>query len=273
MPHAFLYLLTFLLYAGVALYIRQLVLPGSRVAAGSVIVPRIHGLIVLPLGLHALLLLQSINAEQGLVLGVGSALSLILWLTVLTYWLAGFRLPLVSAQLFLLPLAALGVALHGLLPVPAPLSHVALPAFRAHMLVSLLAYGLLTVAAFHAGLMALVEKRLHERLMPGVLSTLPPLLSLERLLFQLVWAGFVLLSLTLLTGVMFSEALFGKPFQFSHKTLFATLSWLTFAALLAGRHVRGWRGRVAIRWTLAGFAMLVLAYLGSKFVFEVILHR
>jgi ABC-type uncharacterized transport system permease subunit len=73
--------------------------------------------------------------------------------------------------------------------------------------------------------------------------------------------------------VLFSETLFGRAFRFDHKTLFAVLSWLTFAVLLGGRTLRGWRGRTALRWTLFGFALLMLAYVGSRFVLEVILGR
>ena len=86
-------------------------------------------------------------------------------------------------------------------------------------------------------------------------------------------AGFVLLTLTLGSGIVFSEELFGKAMRFNHKTVFGILSWLIFAALLGGRQLYGWRGRIAVRWTLAGFLMLVLAYVGSKFVLEVLLGR
>ena len=89
----------------------------------------------------------------------------------------------------------------------------------------------------------------------------------------LLWAGFILLTATLATGVLYSEELFGRAPRFNHKTVFGVLSWIIFAALLGGRHVYGWRGRIAVRWTLAGFLMLLLAYLGSKFVLEVVLQR
>jgi ABC-type uncharacterized transport system permease subunit len=85
--------------------------------------------------------------------------------------------------------------------------------------------------------------------------------------------GFVLLTASLATGMLFSESLFGRPLQFNHKTLFGILSWLIFGSLLAGRARWGWRGRVALRWTLSGFLTLVLAYIGSKFVLEILLGR
>ena len=122
-------------------------------------------------------------------------------------------------------------------------------------------------------MMAALERRLRGSAPPGYLQSLPPLLSLEELLFRILWAGFLLLTLTLASGMLFSEEIFGRPLQFTHKVVFGILAWLIFAALLAGRQVYGWRGRKALRLTLAGFLALVLAYIGSKFVLEVLLHR
>jgi ABC-type uncharacterized transport system permease subunit len=96
---------------------------------------------------------------------------------------------------------------------------------------------------------------------------------MERLLFRIIAMGFLLLTLTLGSGMLFSEELSGHPLKFNHKVVFGILAWCIFAALLAGRQIYGWRGRLALRWTLAGFLALVLAYLGSKFVLEVILQR
>ena len=149
------------------------------------------------------------------------------------------------------------------------------------------ASGLLTIAALHACLMAALDRWLHgrdatgedgrlswlDRLRHAVLSQLPPLLTMERLLFRTIGAGFVLLTLTVLSGALFSEELFGRPLRLEHKTVFGLLSWAIFAAVLIGRTTRGWRGRVALRWTLAGFVSILLAYVGSRFVLEVILHR
>jgi ABC-type uncharacterized transport system permease subunit len=104
-----------------------------------------------------------------------------------------------------------------------------------------------------------------------VFSSLPPLLTLERLLFRVIGAAFFFLTLTLLTGFVFSETLFGRALRFDHKTVFAILSWATFGLLLGGRALYGWRGRTALRWTLTGFVMLLLAYVGSRFVLEVLL--
>ena len=118
-----------------------------------------------------------------------------------------------------------------------------------------------------------LDRALHAKRFSPVIRQMPPLLALERLLFQVLWAGFALLTLTVFSGVLFSEQLFGRPVALSHKTVFALMSWLIFAALMWGRWRHGWRGRLAVRWTLAGFVLLLLAYVGSKFVLEVLLHR
>ena len=95
----------------------------------------------------------------------------------------------------------------------------------------------------------------------------------EHLLFVIIWIGFAVLSLAVVSGSIASLKLTGKILPFDHKTVFTLLSWATFGVLLLGRHVWGWRGRVALRWTLTGFGFLILAYTGSRFVLEMILHR
>jgi ABC-type uncharacterized transport system permease subunit len=114
---------------------------------------------------------------------------------------------------------------------------------------------------------------LHGGRLPLMLQRLPPLLTMETMLFRIIGAGFGFLTLTLASGILFSEEVFGRALRFDHKTVFGILSWLIFGALLGGRQLYGWRGRVAMRWTLSGFLVLVLAYIGSKFVLEVILGR
>jgi ABC-type uncharacterized transport system permease subunit len=169
--------------------------------------------------------------------------------------------------------AAIASLLPAVLPSVKPLPNTELLVFKVHLLIAMFSYSLFTIASLHVLLMALLERRLHDGSLPRALQGLPPLLAMEALLFRIIWAGFVLLTATLATGVLYSEELFGRAARFNHKTVFGVLSWIIFAALLGGRHVYGWRGRVAVRWTLTGFLMLVLAYVGSKFVLEVILGR
>jgi ABC-type uncharacterized transport system permease subunit len=229
--------------------------------------------LLLPFALHSLLLSQSLVADGGLYLGVGNAISLILWLTVLIYGLGSLYYRLDGLHSLVMPAAAVGVLLPVVFPAARALANTETLAFRAHLLISMLAYSLFTIASLHVMLMAILEKRLHAGTLPAPLRGMPPLLTMEMLLFRIITVGFVLLTLTIASGVLFSEELFGKPARFSHKTVFGALSWLIFAALLGGRWFYGWRGRTAVRWTLAGFFSLVLAYIGSKFVLEVLLGR
>jgi len=210
---------------------------------------------------------------EGLYLGVGNALSLILWLTVLIYGLGSLFYRLDGLHALVMPAAAVAVMLPVVFPSAHALANTETMAFKAHLLISMLAYSLFTIASLHVMLMAIIERRLHAGTLPPSLRSMPPLLTMETLLFRIIAAGFVLLTLTIASGVLFSEELFGRPARLSHKTVFGVLSWLIFGALLGGRWFYGWRGRTAVRWTLAGFLTLVLAYIGSKFVLEVILGR
>jgi ABC-type uncharacterized transport system permease subunit len=147
------------------------------------------------------------------------------------------------------------------------------PMFLAHLIIAMLAYSLFTFAAMHALLMAVAERNLHQKPTLFKLPDFPPLMTMETLLFRVIALGFILLTLTLVSGMMFSEELFHQPLKFNHKNLFTILSWVIFGGLLLGRAAYGWRGRTAIRWTLTGFVLLLLAYAGSKFVLEILLHR
>ena len=204
---------------------------------------------------------------------LGNAVSAILFLTVLIYWAGNFFYRLEGLQSLVLPVAAAASLMPVVLPSVRPLPNTELLVFKVHLLIAMLSYSLFTIASLHVLLMALLERRLHDGSLPRALQGLPPLLTMETLLFRIIWAGFILLTATLATGVLYSEELFGRAARFNHKTVFGVLSWIIFAALLGGRHFYGWRGRVAVRWTLSGFLMLVLAYIGSKFVLEVILGR
>jgi ABC-type uncharacterized transport system permease subunit len=205
--------------------------------------------------------------------GFAVAISLMLWLALALYWMESFYARMDGLQMLGLPLAAGGALLPLAFPSQHLLTHADSPLFRAHFLVAMLGYSLFTLAALHAMLMMVAERSLHRGRLPRIIASLPPLLTMEALLFRLIHIAFVLLTLTLLSGIFFSEALFDQPLSFNHKIVFACLSWLIFAALLIGRHLRGWRGQLALRWTLAGFTALMLAYVGSRFVLEVMLGR
>lgn len=231
---------------------------------------------------HGVLLHITIFPHDAMVFGFAFALSAMFWLGACIYWIESFFFPLEGLGLLVLPLAGLAALMPLAFGGVHVLSFAAAPLFKTHFIIANMAYGLFAIAALHAVLMLFAERRLHtlRSVLDGHggwiaswLDTLPPLLTLEKLLFRLIGAGFVLLTLTLISGVLFSEQWLGRPLMFDHKTVFAILSWLMFAALLAGRHISGWRGRAALRWVLASFVALLLAYVGSRFVFEVLLHR
>jgi len=140
-----------------------------------------------------------------------------------------------------------------------------------HAWFALLAYATLAIAALLAVMLWLQERALRRRDIRGWLRALPPLTELETLLFRTIAVGFILLTATLLTGALFVEDFFAQ--RLIEKTVLSVLSWLAFGALLLGRWRYGWRGTIAVRWTLAAMALLVLAFFGSKFVLEVVLRR
>ncbi len=142
---------------------------------------------------------------------------------------------------------------------------------RLHVVVALLSYAALSIAALGAGMLALQESALRQRRLTGLLRVFPPLTLVEGLLFQLIAAGFVGLSLTLVTGALFVEDLFAQ--SLAHKTALSIAAWLVFGTLLFGRWRWGWRGRRAARMTLAGMLLLLLAFVGTKFVLEIVLQR
>ncbi|SER32131.1 ABC-type uncharacterized transport system, permease component [Nitrosomonas sp. Nm51] len=276
------YLAAFLLYSLVgwliwrSLYRQPSTQTNGEEKSAAATVRYVHYVMFVPLMLHAFVLYRTILAGTGLNLGVGGAVSLIVWLTAAIYWFSGFFNRYQGLQTLLAPIAAaaaIAVVLPLVFPSLKPLENTELPAFKAHLIVAMSAYSLLTIAALHAVLMTVVEYQLHHPAAHSLLTNLPPLLAMEKLLFAIIWVGFILLTLTLLSGIVFSKEVFDQPLTFTHKTLFGFISWGTFAALLIGRQFYGWRGRIAIRWTLAGFAMLLLAYIGSKFVLEVVLSR
>ncbi len=240
---------------------------GGELRVESVLVP-------VALVLHGMLAYRQILSPEGLDLGVANAVSLLVWLTLLIYWLGGLAFEGLSSILGMMaPVALLAVLLQAAIPTHHYVTYGGSALFTLHFVIAMLAYSLFTVAAVHALVMLAEEKWLHRGVLPPFLRSLPPLMEMERLLFRILIAAFVLLTLTVVSGVFFSEQVFGKPFTLTHKTVFAILSWLIYAGLITGHFVAGWRGRLAVRWTLAGFTALLLAYVGSKIVLELILRR
>ncbi|MBU2963855.1 cytochrome c biogenesis protein CcsA [Amphritea sp. 2_MG-2023] len=138
-----------------------------------------------------------------------------------------------------------------------------------HILISILAYSIFTLAAFQAVLLAKQEYQLKHHITKGLLRSLPPLQTMEALLFEMIWTGLILLTLSLISGAIVFDDLFAQ--HLVHKTILSILAWLLYATLLVGRHFLGWRSHKAIRWTVGGFIVLMLSFFGSKFVVELLL--
>jgi ABC-type uncharacterized transport system permease subunit len=203
--------------------------------------------------------------------GFAPALSVTAWLVLTVYAVERQLFPQLEGRWALAALGAAAVLLTLIFP-GSPLPPTASPWLPLHWALGIAAYGLFAAAVVHAWMMTRAEKQIRQAADPhaGV-----PLLTLERLTFRFATAGFILLSATLLAGVLFSEALYGagRGFKWDHKSVFSVLSWLVFAFLLLGRLRFGWRGRKAVRVLYTGSLLLLLAYAGSRFVFEVVLGR
>ena len=231
--------------------------------------------------IHGVQLHDSVFTPQGFVFGFAQDLSLIAWVGLAFYWFQSWFLPISSLRwmvlMFALICAFLPTVFPGTLISPKAVSD---PWFKGHFVVATVSVGLLSLAAMHAMLMSVQDRALHRQLaiipngrLAHWLEDLPPLMTMESLLFNLLYVGFALLSLTVFSGLLFSQTLFGKPLVFDHKTIFALASWFLFAGLLIARWRVGLRGRAAIRWVLSAYTALLLAYVGSRFVVEVILQR
>jgi len=201
--------------------------------------------------------------------GFAPALSVTAWLVLTVYAIEKQMFPQLQARWALAALGSLAVLLA--LAFPGTTMHVsASPWLPLHWALGIAAYGLFAAAVVHAWLMQRAEQTMRRAADP---QTGLPLLTLERLTFRFATAGFVLLTATLLAGVFFSEALYGRAWTWDHKTVFSVLSWAAFALLLLGRARFGWRGRKAVRVIYIGSLLLLLAYVGSRFVLEVLLRR
>jgi len=221
--------------------------------------------------LHGAMLYHELFTAGGLNLSFFNAVSLAAWTVVGLLLVSSLTKPVENLAILALPLAAITVVLDLRFPGNHLLSEQAGWELRLHVLTSMLAYSLLTLASAQALLLAVQDNHLRRHHPGGFIRALPPLQTMESLLFEMISLGFILLSIALATGFLYLEDMFAQ--HLVHKTVLSIVAWIAFATLLWGRYRFGWRGRKAIRWTLVGFAVLMLAYFGSKAVIELILQR
>lgn len=228
-------------------------------------------LITVPaLVLHAAATYLQIYTDSGLYLGFFTAASLITLLMVLFLVMAAFRLPVQNLLTLVLPIGAAAIIASLLGDSDFQARQSLAPALAMHILFSVVAYSILFMAACQSVLLAYLEHALKHKTSIHALRLLPPLESMEALLFTLLWTGIVTLTAAILTGFAFLDDMFAQ--HVVHHTVLALASWMLYAVLLAGRHFFGWRSRTATYWTLIAFSLLVLGYFGSKFVMEILLQ-
>ena len=223
------------------------------------------------LWLHGLLLYQYLFVETGLDLGFFNTFSLLSWLVTLFVIISSLYRPLENLLIILLPFAALTLYLKIIFPEHRILNETLTLGMRIHILLSISAYSLLMISALQALLFAFQEKLIATKQVNRIINILPPLQVMEQLLIQFIIVGFFMLSLSLASGMMFIEDLFAQ--HLIHKTVLSILAWLIYGILLCGRWLAGWRGKRITRWALCGFIMLLMAYIGTKFVLELLLRR
>lgn len=225
-------------------------------------------LTTLALLFHATDIYFTMKFAQGWDLSLMSSLSIAAWLMAFIAMLAGMRSPVAHPGIVVYPLVALCL----MFKVEAPGSQQTLsdPALEWHILLSLTAYALLALAAMQSVILAIQEKQLRKKNASGLMRKLPPLQTMEKALFQLLNAGFILLTLGLVTGFVFVNDFIAQ--HVAHKTVLSVIAWLVFAGLLWGRRQYGWRSQTAVKWTLSGFGFLLLAYVGSKLVLDFLIQ-
>jgi ABC-type uncharacterized transport system permease subunit len=244
-------------------YIAEPVSPGKRL--------KILGLGWMAALLHGASLASMCDGAGNVNFSFMSASSLASLSIVAILLLTSLTKPVDKLGVIIFPMASLIVLLKITLPEESHVLKIHSWQMDLHILVSMLSYSFLNIAALQAIAVAVQDWHLRTRHANTLVRSLPPLQTMETLLFQLIAAGFVLLSLSLLSGFVFLENIFAQ--HLAHKTVLSILAWVVFAVLLGGRAWQGWRGQTAIRWTLAGFASLMLAYFGSKMVLEWILRK
>jgi ABC-type uncharacterized transport system permease subunit len=260
--------LAFLLYLGCsAMLIRRFVQQDQ-----------VHVTIAIPVGIlttlallfHGTAIFFTMQQAGGWDVGLFSTVAIATWLMAFITFLSGAKFPVAHPGIVIYPLVALSLMLQVQVP-EATVKPLSQPALEWHILLSLAAYSLFTLAALQAIVLAVQEQKLRQRHIAGLVRKLPPLQTMESTLFHLLSVGFLLLTIGLITGFMFLDDIMAQ--NLAHKTILSLIAWSVFATLLWGRRRYGWRGKTAVKWTLLGFTFLALAFIGSKLILEFLLER
>ena len=225
---------------------------------------------IFALGLHAKILHQSIFLYAGFDFSLFNVISIIGWFVALLVLVISIYKPIQQLLLLLYPIAAIAMLFEQFFPTQKIIEQSLSTGLRIHILLSIFAYSLLTVGTFQALMLFIQDRFLKTKKASKIIDKLPPLQIMEQLLIQIILVGFFLLSLSLITGIVFVYDIFEQ--HLAHKTILSVLAWVIYAMLLWGHWSFGWRGKRIINWVLGGFLSLLLAYIGSKFALEFIFH-
>ena len=265
MPFLIANIIAALLYAALGVYLTRQLLQQKVLN-----LPAFLTVVSIALLVHAVGIYGVSVKPDGIQLSFFTVSSQIFWVINAIVLLSSLKKALHNLFIFLLPCSAIAI-------VTTLFSHTESSILQlsytlaGHVILSILAYSLLTIATLQAMLLAYQNRHLKSKSGLQYLRYLPPLQTMEALLFELVWAGEILLTLSILSGFIFLDNIFAQ--HLVHKTVFSMAAWMVYGFLLFGKYKMGWRGNTAIRWTLAGFLFLMLAYFGSKLVLEIILQR
>lgn len=230
----------------------------------------VRSLGLLGLLFHLPLAISLLSQGDSLLPGISTSAILASSVAVATLLVVSLFKPVLSIAAFLYPIAGLTLLLATGLPSPERAAGMT-PGIALHALSSAMAFAVLGIAAIQSVLLGFQNHALRHHRLRGLVQSLPPLTTMERILFELIWASMVLLTLSILSGFIFIDNMFAQ--HLVHKTVLSLIAWCILVCLLAGHHWLGWRGMRAVRWTLVGYAALLLAYFGSKFVLEILLGR
>ncbi|MDA8869255.1 cytochrome c biogenesis protein CcsA [Methylophilaceae bacterium] len=256
-----LYLVTLILY----------LIPCLSSLSNIKIIKNYSFLVAVGLISHALLIYNHI-INKGVDLSFANSTLLLSWIIVLIYLLLNSKSKYRGLEIFTLIPALIIVLVFPLIQTDhQSIQHYSLPA-SIHIIIAMLGYGLLTFGSIFSLFLLLFEKSLHAKTKSSsMISSSEPLLDVESKLFQIYWVGFIFLTFTLFSSLFFSNYLFGQSLDWNHKTIFTILAWLSYSLVLFGRVQFGWRGKKSIIISLLAFVFLILAYLGTKFVVEIVL--
>lgn len=258
-------------FTAIALYMGGFIYHVRQLRTGSFFNPLILTAIAsVAVIAHTVATIGALRHSGGLDLSLLNVICLIALTINAMVFVSGFTTIQHSLYLILFPISALALALGYAIPSTKPVMLLS-PDIQAHILLSILAYSFLAIAALQALLIGLQSWQLKHKRQNPLVTALPPLQSMESLLFEIIWVAEIFLTLSLISGFLFYDDFFAQ--KLLHKVVLSTLAWIFYAVLLIGRHVRGWRGHIATRLTWAGFICVLVGFIGSKFVLEFLIAQ